>query len=186
MSTCKNSSTSVSPATSNSLDRRKFLGASALAMAGLALARASAQDIEKVTQAQHDKSISDPGPENKSLSDISPNGFVPPPTDHGEAPEFWNSFSVAHRRIQPGGWTRQVTVEDFPISKDIAGLGLVNENDLKNDLDLYYGLIEELLRADTAPERSNATFLSARSRIRSRVLKLENPPGKTSAPPTWR
>ena len=93
-------------------------------MAGLALSRASAQDIEKVTMAQHDKSISDPGPENKDLADISPNGFTPPPTDHGEAPEFWNSFSVAHRRVQPGGWTRQVTVEDFPISKDIAGVNM--------------------------------------------------------------
>jgi oxalate decarboxylase len=117
-------STPSATSTSAGLDRRKFLAASALAMAGLAASRASAQDIEKVTMAQHDKSISDPGPENKELSDISPNGFTPPPTDHGEAPEFWNSFSVAHRRIQPGGWTRQVTVEDFPISKDIAGVNM--------------------------------------------------------------
>ena len=43
------------------LDRRKFIGASALAMAGLALSRARGQDMEKVTQAQHGKSMTDPG-----------------------------------------------------------------------------------------------------------------------------
>jgi oxalate decarboxylase len=55
---------------------------------------------------------------------VNPDGFVPPPTDHGEAQTFWASFSTAHRRIQEGGWSRQVTVEDFPISKDIAGVNM--------------------------------------------------------------
>ncbi len=108
------------------MDRRKFIGAgsSALVLTALALSQARGQDIEKVTAAQHGLAATDPGPENGALKDISPNGFLPPPTDHGEAPEFWNSFSIAHRRVQPGGWTRQVTVEDFPISKDIAGVNM--------------------------------------------------------------
>jgi oxalate decarboxylase len=29
---------------------------------------------------------------------------------------------MAHRRIQPGGWTNQLNVTDFPISTDIAGV----------------------------------------------------------------
>jgi oxalate decarboxylase len=53
-----------------------------------------------------------------------PNTFDPPPTDHGEVPTFWNSFSTAHRRIQEGGWSRQVTVADFPLSRDIAGVNM--------------------------------------------------------------
>src|ERR1700761_2616229 len=108
------------------MDRRHFIGAgsSALFLSALAMSRARGQDIEKVLTAQHDKSNSDIGPENGGLKDISENGFVPPATDHGEAPEFWNSFSVAHRRIQPGGWTRQVTVDSFPVSKDIAGVNM--------------------------------------------------------------
>jgi len=120
------SSTPSSQPINTGLDRRKFLaaGGSAMMLTALAMSRAGAQDIQKVTEAQHDKSISDLGPENASLKDISQNGFTPPPTDHGEAPEFWNSFSIAHRRVQPGGWTRQVTVEDFPISKDIAGVNM--------------------------------------------------------------
>ncbi len=86
------------------LDRRKFIaaGSSALMMSALALSRARGQDIEKVTTAQHDKSMTDPGPENGGLKDLSQNGFLPPPTDHGEAPEFWNSFSIAHRRGATG------------------------------------------------------------------------------------
>ncbi len=108
------------------LDRRKFIGAgsSALLLSALALSQARGQEIGKVLEAQHNKSMTDPGPENAALRDISQNGFLPPPTDHGEAPEFWNSFSIAHRRVQPGGWTRQVTLEDFPISKDIAGVNM--------------------------------------------------------------
>ncbi len=48
----------------------------------------------------------------------------PPPTDHGSVKQFWQSFSHAHRRIQEGGWARQVNVVDFPISKDIAGVNM--------------------------------------------------------------
>jgi oxalate decarboxylase len=125
MSNVRQVSPENSPRTDRSLlDRRKFIGASALVVAGLAMSRVQGQDIEKVAQAQQNKSMTDPGPENSGLSDISPNGFLPPPTDHGEPPEFWNSFAVAHRRVQPGGWTRQVTVDDFPISKDIAGVNM--------------------------------------------------------------
>ena len=107
--------------------RREFLvaGSAALtAAAAMAVGRAGAQDIQKVIKAEHDKSESDPGPENMLLKDASLNAFVPPPTDHGEVRSFWNSFSVSHRRIQEGGWSRQVTVEDFPISKDIAGVNM--------------------------------------------------------------
>jgi oxalate decarboxylase len=32
--------------------------------------------------------------------------------------------SLSHRRIQDGGWARQVNVEDFPIAKDLAGVNM--------------------------------------------------------------
>src|SRR5258708_5353891 len=107
-------------------DRRRFISGASAALAALALSsrQAAAQDIQKVTEAQHGQSASDPGPENELLREASPNSLLPPPTDHGEVPSFWNSFSVQHRRVQPGGWSRQVTVEDFPISKDIAGVNM--------------------------------------------------------------
>ena len=95
-----------------------------LATAALGIANAGGQDIEKVTQAQQDKSASDPGPENTAVRDANLNTFVPPPTDHGEVQTFWSTFSASHRRIQEGGWSRQVTRADFPISKDIAGVNM--------------------------------------------------------------
>lgn len=112
------------------LDRRGFLGTgSALvaALAGQSAAEAQQRRGERGEQEQDgrsDKSAADIGPENTLLRDAQPNSFVPPRTDHGEVPAFWNSFSAAHRRIQPGGWTRQVTIADFPLSKDIAGVNM--------------------------------------------------------------
>ena len=66
----------------------------------------------------------DPGPENAALKSASPDEFRPPATDHGLVPPFWNSFSLAHRRVQEGGWTRQVNVETFPTSAGIAGVNM--------------------------------------------------------------
>jgi oxalate decarboxylase len=109
-------------------DRRRFLGKSSAVVLSAALARRmeaqAPQDIQKIEKAQHDKSATDAGPENQALKDSNPNTFMPPPTDHGEVQTFWSSFSSAHRRIQEGGWSRQVTVEDFPISKDIAAVNM--------------------------------------------------------------
>ncbi len=108
-----------------SCQRRSFLSrGSALFTAGLACLTARGQDITKNQAAERDKSATDPGPENSSLKNVSPNAFMPPATDHGEVQTFWNSFSASHRRIQEGGWSRQVTVQDFPISKDIAGVNM--------------------------------------------------------------
>jgi len=46
----------------------------------------------------------------------------PPATDRGVISPLWYSFDLTHRRIQDGGWTRQVTVREFPSSPDIAGV----------------------------------------------------------------
>jgi oxalate decarboxylase len=110
----------------DSLGRRQFLGASSTALIAAALSggRATAQDIQKSKQADQGQSATDPGPENKALQQDNPNTFTPPKTDHGEVKTFWNSFSAAHRRIQEGGWSRQVNVETFPISTEIAGVNM--------------------------------------------------------------
>ena len=108
------------------MGRRAFIGtgSAAFATVALALARAQGQEIGQVAKAQHAPSASDPGPENLPFRDANPNAFLPPPTDHGEVQSIWNTFSTAHRRVQEGGWSRQVTVADFPISKEIAGVNM--------------------------------------------------------------
>jgi oxalate decarboxylase len=114
------------PIAANSFDRRQFLGrtSASILMTALLARGAQAQDVQKIANAQHDQSATDAGPENELLKEANPNTFLPPPTDHGEVQTFWSSFSVAHRRVQEGGWSRQVTVADFPISKDIAGVNM--------------------------------------------------------------
>ena len=77
-----------------------------------------------MSAAERNASATDLGPENQVMKSINPDGFLPPPTDHGSVPNFWNSFSASHRRIQDGGWTRQVNVVDFPISKEFAGVNM--------------------------------------------------------------
>ena len=39
-------------------------------------------------------------------------------------PLFWSSFNIAPKRMQDGGWARQVNADDFPISNDIAGVNM--------------------------------------------------------------
>jgi oxalate decarboxylase len=68
--------------------------------------------------------ISEPGPKNPTLASGVPSLDNPPPTDIGGMAIPWASFNLAHKRIQSGGWAREVTTEAFPISKDIAGVNM--------------------------------------------------------------
>ncbi|AJK45322.1 cupin domain-containing protein [Burkholderia plantarii] len=68
--------------------------------------------------------ISEPGPQNPQLRDVLPSFNNPPATDVGGMPIPWASFNLAHKRIQAGGWAREVTTKAFPVSKDIAGVNM--------------------------------------------------------------
>jgi oxalate decarboxylase/phosphoglucose isomerase-like protein (cupin superfamily) len=48
----------------------------------------------------------------------------PPPTDVNGMPQYWASFNLAPKRIQNGGWARQVTQDDFTISTTIAAVNM--------------------------------------------------------------
>lgn len=107
------------------LGRRGFMGVGpALLATAVAGGTAMAQTIADTRKAEQDQSQTNPGPEDEEVREANPNTFLPPDTDHGETPTFWNTFSSAHRRIQEGGWSRQITVDDFPLSKDIAGVNM--------------------------------------------------------------
>jgi len=69
-------------------------------------------------------SATDPGPNNPAITNQFPGAFSPPATGTGELPLFWASFNNAPRRIQNGGWARQVTQYDFQISETIAGVNM--------------------------------------------------------------
>ena len=68
--------------------------------------------------------LRDPGPQSEALGNQFPSAQSPPATDVGGMPTPWASFNNAPKRIQNGGWARQVTVADFAISKEISGVNM--------------------------------------------------------------
>ncbi len=82
------------------------------------------QKPEDAQRAEHNRSASDPGPENAGQAALSPDSMVPPPTDHGDTPTFWYSLALARRRTQEGGWARQVNVKDLPIATEMATVNM--------------------------------------------------------------
>jgi oxalate decarboxylase len=74
--------------------------------------------------ATNPRSITDPGPQNPAIRDQFPSAFSPPATDVGGMPLSWASFNNAPRRIQNGGWARQVTQDSFAVADTISGVNM--------------------------------------------------------------
>src|SRR5947209_14289086 len=70
------------------------------------------------------RSITDPGPQNPPIRDQFPSAFSPPATDVGSMPLSWASFNNAPRRVQNGGWARQVTQDSFAVAETISGVNM--------------------------------------------------------------
>jgi oxalate decarboxylase len=110
--------------------RRGFLGmgSAVLAAAGMlkateAAGREQSKD-QKPYPAKGDRSASAPGPGNPPIDEQNPDSFLPPPTDAGGVATFKYPFGLAHKRMQEGGWSREVTVRELPVSKSIAGVDM--------------------------------------------------------------
>ncbi len=103
--------------------RRKFIGS---AMAAAATAGvASAQEATKPTPRSSDHHLPNEqnhGPQNTPLEAQNPSAVWATETDAGTVPPFKYPFAMARKRIESGGWTRQVTVRELPVSKSIAGV----------------------------------------------------------------
>ena len=96
--------------------RRSFIGTAAAAVGSFAA-------LQKVTGA--DRSKSDPGPANPGLDGQNPDSIWPPPTDSKSLVQnFKYPFSFANKRTYEGGWSREVTVRELPISKTLAGVNM--------------------------------------------------------------
>src|SRR6266404_2083745 len=98
------------------LSRRRFLGvgAAALAAAGLVAPALAA-----------DRSRTDPGPANPVLDGQNPDSTWPPSTDSKSLVQNLKyPFSFANKRTYEGGWSREVTVRELPVSKSMAGVNM--------------------------------------------------------------
>jgi oxalate decarboxylase len=66
----------------------------------------------------------DTGPRNIALDRQNPDILTPPRTDSGTFPNLKFPFSMAHNRLEEGGWAREVTVRELPISTTLAGVNM--------------------------------------------------------------
>jgi len=98
--------------------RRGFLeiGSAALAAAGLLSSTAAAQGQSD------DRKTSDPGPANPPLDSENNSSRFPPDSDAGGVQTFKYPFSLAHKRLHSGGWSREVTVRELAVSTTMAGV----------------------------------------------------------------
>src|SRR4029450_12714096 len=79
------------------------------------------------------------GPQNVPLEREMPDLLVSPSTDSGTLPNMWFPFSGAHMRLQPGGWSREVTVRELPIFTEIAGVNMrLNPGDPSGVRELHW------------------------------------------------
>jgi oxalate decarboxylase len=91
--------------------RRRFLEVSGAALAAAAMVPlANAQQEKPTRSADHTQPNEEqPGENNNALDAENPSSVWSPETDNGTVEPFKYSFSLAHKRIENGGWTRQVT-----------------------------------------------------------------------------
>lgn len=114
--------------TKDQLSRRGFLGVGSVALAAaagsLAVNSAIAQEYSaaKPGAGRH---ASDPGPANPALDAQNPDSTWPNSTDSKSlVPTFKYPFSFANKRSYEGGWSREVTVRELPVSKAMAGVNM--------------------------------------------------------------
>ncbi len=70
------------------------------------------------------ESLRSDGPQNPAIEGQFPSQMDAPGTDISSQPFFWSSFNIAPKRVQRGGWAREVTGHDFALAKDISGVNM--------------------------------------------------------------
>ena len=73
---------------------------------------------------QGDRGASILGPRNVPLERENPDLLASPYTDAGTIPNLKFSFSAARNRITSGGWAREVTIRELPVSTTMAGVNM--------------------------------------------------------------
>ena len=112
------------------ISRREMLAATAAGAAMTAATTHAAsfgnpdEPPQGAINAKNPGSVTDPGPQNPAVAGQFPSAVSPPPTDVGSLQMDWASFNNSPRRIQDGGWARQVTQSTFPISDTISGVNM--------------------------------------------------------------
>ncbi|MDO9711805.1 oxalate decarboxylase family bicupin [Paracraurococcus lichenis] len=64
------------------------------------------------------------GPQNEARQAQNPDVLNPPSTDQGPMPNLRFAYADSHRRLETGGWTREITIRELPISASMAGVNM--------------------------------------------------------------
>src|ERR1700728_2346114 len=64
------------------------------------------------------------GPRNVPVELENPDVLIAPTTDAGTLPSLKWPFALSHNRVLSGGWARETTTRELPISTEIAGVNM--------------------------------------------------------------
>jgi oxalate decarboxylase len=107
------------------ISRRNVLTVAAAGTLATAVTAVGAQAGETMPQPRRaGVGGTNPGPKNPIRASQNPDLLSPPATDHGVLPNLRFSFDDAHMRLASGGWTRQITVRELGIAKNVAGVNM--------------------------------------------------------------
>ena len=109
------------------ISRRTILAATAGGLAlgtNAALAQTEGAGAGAAQPIRGDEGATVLGPLNLPVAAENPDTQHPPVTDHGDSPNLKWSFADSHMRLEKGGWARQTTVRELPVSKSMAGVDM--------------------------------------------------------------
>ena len=157
------------------LPNRRALLAAAAALG--ATAAASAQDSNEPVI--DNKGASIVGPRNQEREQQNPDIQRPPSTDHGSVPNLRFSFADAHMKIRKGGWSREVTQRELPISTTMARVNMRLKSGGVRELHWHKQAEWAFMLAGkariTAVDNDGHSFISGCRRRRPLVLSLRHP-----------
>jgi len=64
------------------------------------------------------------GPRNLQVERQNPDVLIAPESDAGTVPNLKWPFALSHNRVLTGGWARETTTRELPISTEIAGVNM--------------------------------------------------------------
>jgi oxalate decarboxylase len=89
-----------------------------------AVATQTGSDGHPAEPIRGDRGASVMGPRNLPVELENPDMLASPDTDAGTTPNLKFSFANARNRLAAGGWAREVTVRELPISTTMAGVNM--------------------------------------------------------------
>jgi oxalate decarboxylase len=64
------------------------------------------------------------GPRNVAIERQNPDVLIAPETDAGTVPNLKWPFALSHNRVLSGGWARETTTRELPVSTEISGVSM--------------------------------------------------------------